>query len=179
MKVAILLAVLLPLFLSSCAPSKEGLFDQLNEPEVTIYLSEYDLDSIPPEINALKDCQKLKIMMDTNWQVYPPLSQWSSYIDLYISTPPFHKIPSELCELTQLKSLTLVDLNLTTLPSNLDQLTRLEKLNLSMNKLDLKQELSKLDQLPMLTELVVTGNKIDTLSMKLWILSNPQVSVIY
>jgi leucine-rich repeat protein SHOC2 len=158
-----LLALVLTAFLLGCTPTekKNGLFDNLLDKETAvIYLSEYNLDSVPSEIGRLKKVKSLYITKDItgDWAIYPPLSE----IQRMMEIPPFRQLPKELGELSSLRNLGLVGLDLKQLPNNFGQLQQLDSLNLTMNKLTISEEIGKLKDLKNLKYLALFGNKVDS-----------------
>lgn len=137
-----------------CEPNH--MFKELeNDKVVFIGLDKYGLDSIPSEIGKLKNVEELIIAQDSvmGWTIYPPASVMAQMVDL----PPYRTIPDELMELKSLKKLTLSGLKIRTLPADIDKLKNLEYLDLSMNKLDIKNEILKLKSLPNLKVLSIGG----------------------
>src|SRR5882762_6958173 len=131
---------ILSIFLLSCHAKEKTLFDSFQkDSDVEIYLSKYKLDSVPKEIGLLKDAKRLYINGDTakDWAISPPLSN----LGKDNSKPPFKHLPNEITELTNLKSLTLVNLDLVTLPGNIYRLENLDSLILFMNKLTISNEI--------------------------------------
>jgi Leucine-rich repeat (LRR) protein len=148
----------------------------LNKEKVEISLTHLKLDRIPKEIGVLKDAKELTIFnSDSGWAIYPPFSAMIDQLD----KPPFEYIPEELCDLTQLESLSLMDLNLKELPECFGKLQNLKKLNLSMNKINVANELGKLSKLKSLNRLDVLGNKIDTTAIEKFQKENPQIDIRY
>ncbi|GMQ26565.1 hypothetical protein Aoki45_32480 [Algoriphagus sp. oki45] len=174
--------ILLPILtaiLFACSPKdeREGLFGHLTEKEsVEIYLSSYNLDSIPSDIGQLKKAKSLYITKDSTgqWEVYPPESTIQEMTD----DPPFRYIPEELTELTQLQNLGLVGLDLAKLPTDFDRLQHLDTLNLMMNKLNISDELDKLKKLENLKYLVVFGNNVDSADIAELKRANPKLEII-
>jgi hypothetical protein len=174
-----LLIITLTTFLMSCTATekKKGLFDNLADREkVVIYLSRYNLDSIPSDIGKLKKAKSLYITNDSTggWTVFPPLSVLQERTEL----PPFRQLPSQLTELTNLKKLGLVALNLKQLPDNFDSLQNLDSLNLSLNKLTISREITKLKNLKNLKHLGLWGNKVDTTDINELKKINPNLTIV-
>ena len=146
-----------------------------NKKVVFIGLAKYGLGSIPPEIGQLKAVEEVTISMDSimGWTIYPPPSAMAKMVD----QPPHKKIPDELTELKSLKKLNISGLNLRTLPENFSELKNLQYINLSMNKLDLKNELSKLRALPNLKVLLIGGNRIDSIQIENWKNDNLKIDI--
>lgn len=143
-----------------CSPTekKNTLFaHHANNETVVIYLSNYGLDSVPEEIGELKKVKNLYITQDSaaGWTIYPPLSALQP-------TPPFRHLPDAITKLSALKNLSLVGLNLKTLPTDFGDLQQLDSLNLMLNKLTISNELEKLKKLKNLKYAVLTGNQVDT-----------------
>lgn len=142
---------------------------------VVIYLSKYNLDSVPQEIGRLKKVKSLYITMDsiTGWTIYPPLSALHQMSE----TPPFRQLPHEITELKNLKTLELVGLNLKTLPDNFGKLENLDSLNLILNKLTISNELGKLKKLKNLRYLALFGNKVHTVDINELKRENPNLVI--
>lgn len=163
-------------FLISCQAKKDNLFEALQqEADVEIYLSEYELQEIPSDIGILKKARRLYINSDTvgGWTIYPPLSVFEEER----INPPFRHIPEEMTELTDLQSLSLVNLDLVTLPDNIDRLEQLDTLILFRNKLTIAKEIEKLKRLTNLKYLGILGNVVtanDIIDLKR---SNPDLEI--
>ncbi len=152
---------------------------------VVIYLDELgvptdrqDYYDIPSTISELTQVKDLTIRLDKpegSWSTYPPIS-WYETREL---KKPFRHLPESVGELKNLRSLTLTNLDIHTLPESIANLTSLNKLNLSMNKLDLTKELPKLGSLTNLKSLNVIGNHYDPLVMQSYMEANPQIDVNY
>ncbi|WP_271784722.1 hypothetical protein [Aquimarina algiphila] len=165
--------ILIPLLLG-CKPNH--MFKKLeNDKVVFIGLDKYGLDSIPPEIGKLKNVEELIIAQDSlmGWSIYPPASAMSQMVDL----SPHKTLPDELTELNSLKKLNISGLNIRTLPTDFGHLKNLEYLNISMNKLDINNEISKLKSLPNLKVLTIVGNRIDSTQIKQWRNDNPNINI--
>ena len=147
------------IFLFSCnANNTKTVFDPLKEKtDIEIYLSEYGLESVPQEIRILKNVKRLYISKDTSgWVLYPPLSALAQDE----SIRPSRYLPNEISELSNLTSLTLVNLDLVSLPDNIVKLEKLDTLVLFMNKLTISNELEKLKRLRRLKYLGLLGNDL-------------------
>jgi Leucine-rich repeat (LRR) protein len=173
-----LLIIILTTFLISCSTTdkKNGLFDDLADKEmVVIYLSNYNLDSVPKEISKLATAKYLYITKDSTngWTVYPPLSALQQMTEI----PPFRQLPSEITELTNLQNLGLIGLDLKQLPDNFDKLQNLDSLNLVMNKLTISKEIEKLKGLKNLKYLGLFGNKYDTTDINTLKRANPNLFI--
>ena len=144
--------------LLSCEAKNKPLFQSLGgKAEVEISLNDYKLDSVPKEIGFLKGVKRLYISKDTlGWTVYPPLSAH----DQIRTTPPFRHLPNEITELTTLQTLSLVNLDLVTLPDRIDKLKNLDTLILFMNKLTISNEIEKLRTFKGLKYLGLLGNNV-------------------
>jgi Leucine-rich repeat (LRR) protein len=118
------------------------LFKDLEDQEtVRIILSDYKLDEIPSDITNLKKVRDLTILAsNSDWVIYPPLSVIAQQIDM----PPFHNLPNEISNLTQLQALRISGANIKNLPEGFTNLKHLEYLDVSMNKLDVTSEVSTL-----------------------------------
>ena len=163
-------------FLLSCQSKKKNLFESFqNESDVEIYLSKFRLDSVPKDIGLLKEVKRLYINSDTakGWTVYPPLSS----LGKDNLAPPFRHLPDEITELTQLQSLTLVNLDLVALPDNIYRLENLDTLILFMNKLTIKNEIEKIKRLDKLRYLGILSNDVtanDLIDLKK---TNPRLTI--
>ena len=155
---------------------QDHIFKEFEKDKVVfIGLAKYGLDSIPPDIGQLKSVEELTISLDSvmGWTIYPPASAMANMVD----RPPHKNIPDELTKLKSLKKLNISGLNIRTLPENFTELKNLEYLNLSMNKLDLKNEISKLRSLPNLKVLSISGNRIDSIQIENWKSQNPKIDI--
>jgi Leucine-rich repeat (LRR) protein len=172
-----LLIIILTTFLISCSTTdkKKGLFDDLADKEtVILFLSKYQLDSIPSDIGRLKNVKRLYITADSiGWTVYPPLSALPQPPD----STPGKQLPAEITELTSLKYLGLVHLNLKSLPNDFSKLKNLDSLDLSMNRLVISDELKKIKELKGLKFLGLMGNAIDSADIKELKNSNPSLTI--
>jgi hypothetical protein len=132
--------------------------------DVEIYLNEYKLDSVPEDIEILKGVKRLYISKDSaeGWTFYPPLSA----LGQDKASPPFRYLPKQIAELTTLQSLTLVNLDLVTLPKDIDKLQNLDTLILFKNKLTISKEIEKLKGLKRLKYLGILGNDITANDLK-------------
>jgi Leucine-rich repeat (LRR) protein len=143
---------------------------------VVICLNQYGLKEVPRDIGQLTKAITLIISPDalkTGWTVYPPLNAFEEYID----KAPFRYLPNEITSLTKLRNLTLKQLAIKTLPTEFDRLENLEELDLSINKLTIKDEIDKLKNLKKLKHLAVFGNRVtkdDIASLKV---ANPTLSI--
>ena len=138
--------------------------DLTDKSDIEIHLSEYVLDSVPSEIGTLKKVERLYISQDTitGWTAYPPLSALGEER----LAPPSKHLPDQITTLTNLKSLTLVGLDLVTLPDSFSRLNNLDTLNLYMNKLTISNELEKLKGLKRLKYIGLHGNKLTANDLK-------------
>jgi len=172
----LILILTLAVVIASCEDRKH--FSMFADSEdVTLVLSGFGLDSIPPEIGELKKVQNLSVSLDTagDWSVYPPLSMLERAVD----EPPFAVLPDEITELKNLKRLILMGLNIKTLPKNFDKLENLEYLDLSMNKLTVANELQKLNGLKNLKSLILFGNRVEPSVIADLKKANPSLLVNY
>jgi hypothetical protein len=170
------LAFLVVLGCTSKQNTSDVLRPYLAQEKVDISLTKLGVERVPEEIAMLKSAKEISISgSDDAWTVYPPFSTRLRTNE----RPPFQFLPDEICELTQLESLSLVDIDLTELPECFDRLHKLKTLNLSMNKIDVVKELDKLSKLKSLSKLDLIGNKIDTLAIKEFQLAHPQIEIRY
>lgn len=172
-----LLIITLTAFLISCSTTdeKKGLFDDLADKEtVILFLSKYHVDSVPSDIGRLKNTKRLYITDDSvGWTIYPPVSALPQSTD----STPGKKLPTEITDLTGLKYLGLVHLNLESLPEDFNKLKNLDTLDLSMNKLVISNELKKLKELTGLKYLGLMGNSIDSADIKELKINNPSLTI--
>lgn len=175
-----LLLIALATFLISCSTTDKDkvLFENLVEKEkAVIFLSDYNLDSIPGEISRLKKVKSLYITKDSTnrWTVYPPAKE----LEKLTKVPPFRQLPNEIGDLTNLKNLGLVGLDLKELPDNFGQLQHLDSLNLMMNKLTISEEIGKLKKLKNLKYLALFGNKVDSTDVSELKKANPNLVIAF
>lgn len=172
-----LLIALTVLVIGCTTTEKETeLFDSFANKEIAvIYLSQFNLDSVPSEIGKLKKAKSLYITKDSTggWAVYPPASE----LEQMTEVPPFRKLPNELGELTNLQNLGLVGLDLKELPDNFGQLQHLDSLNLAKNKLAISKEIGKLKELKSLKYLALFGNKVDSTDVNELKKANPNLVI--
>ena len=174
-----ILFITLTAFAIACTTTekRKGQFDNfVDEEKAVIYLSHYNLDSVPSEIGKLKTVKSLYISKDSTggWAIYPPLSELQQMTE----GPPFRKLPKELGELPNLQNLGLVGLDLKELPDNFGQLQNLDSLNLMMNKLTISKEIEKLKDLKNLKYPALFGNKVDTTDINELKKANPNLVLL-
>ncbi|MEM6845980.1 MAG: hypothetical protein AAF944_00495 [Bacteroidota bacterium] len=148
------------------------------ETAAVLVLDELGTNEIPKEIGQLTHAESIIVHAtrpEGNIQLYPPVS-WYERREL---KPPFRTLPKEIGQLKNLKTLRLIHLDIHELPTNLSQLESLEYLDLSLNKLDLTQELPKLRGLPNLKHLAVWGNHFDEAQMQQFQADLPNVKLEY
>ncbi|MGS0525811.1 leucine-rich repeat domain-containing protein [Zobellia nedashkovskayae] len=162
------------IFTVSCE-SDDKFKSLVDKEKVFIVLNLYGLDSVPKEIGTLKNAKELEIIRTDDWTVYPPLSAADQWVDM----PPFRTIPSELLNLKKLQKLTLIGLDIKTLPEDFDKLENLEHLDLSNNKLTISNELPKLKRLKKLQYVYLSGNHIDNNEIEAWRKENPNIEIGY
>jgi Leucine-rich repeat (LRR) protein len=172
--------LLITTLLISCSTTEKNqyLFERLTDQEtVTIYLSKYHLDSIPSEIGRLKKARKLYVTLDSSsgWTIYPPLS---TFFQQRAEKPPFKLLPSEITELSNLKNLRLVELNLKQLPDDFGTLENLDSLDLTLNKLTISNELDKLMKLKKLKYLGLFGNSVEATDIEKLKKGNPDLTIV-
>jgi Leucine-rich repeat (LRR) protein len=155
----------------------QNVFSNLSDKDsVVICLREYGLKEVPKDIGQLTKAISLVISPDplsTGWTVYPPLSAFDEYID----KPPLRYLPNEITSLTNLRELTLKQLAIKTLPTEFDRLENLEELDLSINKLTIKDEIDKLKSLKKLKHLTLFGNRVTKEDIALLKAANPTLSI--
>lgn len=116
-------------------------------------------------------------MSDTlinGWTSYPPLSALAGEH----LKPPFRKLPSEITELLNLRTLILSNLDLVTLPDNIGKLENLDTLILNMNKLTMVNEVNKLKKLKNLKFLSIIGNRTEQSDLDELKKSLPDLTII-
>lgn len=172
-----LLPMLLLLVLACAERKSSNLFKkQLNDEVVKIVLRKYGLEEIPSDIGDLRKVKQLTISMDSlkGWVIFPPMSA----LMIHVSRPPFYSLPAEITQLKNLEKLTIIDLNISSLPEDFEQLQNLEYLDLSMNKLTLSDEVEKIVRLKKLKTLSLFGNKIDSASLQFVKQERPDIQLI-
>ena len=150
----------------------------LNQATVVINLDELPSNEIPEEIGQLTNTTDLTIQPTRpqgRWSVYPPLS----WYETREYKEPFRKLPESIGRLKSLKSLRLSNLDIHELPETIAELSNLEFLDLSMNKLDISNELSKLNKLPNLRHLRILGNHFEEYKMQDFKRQNPDIQIEY
>ncbi|PNH08307.1 Leucine-rich repeat-containing protein 1 [Tetrabaena socialis] len=117
------------------------------------------LTRLPGSISTLRSLQVLLAPRNRLGQVPPELGLLSStLVQLDLGANQLATVPSELCQLTGLRSLNLMGNQLERLPEDFGRLTNLRLLGLKSNKL---VELpSSFSQLTALVELFITDNKL-------------------
>ena len=166
--------ILFSVLVTSCSRTDNEKFmfsDQADKESVWIVLSEYHLDSIPPDIGRLKKAKRLFISRESGWTIYPPLST--------IPTNNFQgkQLPDELTGLSNLTRLNLIGLDLERLPADFGELKNLDSLDLSFNSLVIRNEIAKLKQLERLRFLGIAGNIIDSTVVHELERENPSLKV--
>jgi hypothetical protein len=163
--------------LISCSTNRfdSNVFADLGDKEnVTIYLNDFKLDSVPSEIARLSKAKRLYVSVDKGgWTIYPPLSALPQPTE----TSLIPNLPNEITELTNLKSLSLVRLNLKSLPEDFDKFKNLDSLDLSMNRLTISNELEKLKKLNNLKYLALFGNIFNSADIEDLQKSNPGLTI--
>jgi Leucine-rich repeat (LRR) protein len=157
LKIAILILAFSPF--SCIDKDSKSIFQSLKGlSNVEISLSDYKLDSVPPDIGTLEGVKRLYITKDGvgGWTSYPPLSA----LGQTPNTPPFRYLPEEVTNLTTLQSLTLINLDIVALPNNIGKLQNLDSLILFQNKLTVSKEIGKLKKLKQLKYLGLFGNYV-------------------
>lgn len=132
---------------------------------MVITLDQLISNEIPNEVwdtEKITDLKIQKTQPKSQWSSRPPLS-WYETVEF---TAPYWILNSNIGRLKNLESLTLVDLDIRTLPDSLTQLQNLRKLNVSFNKLEISNEIEKLKQLKNLEHLTLYGNHYDSLEMQ-------------
>lgn len=169
--------ITLTVIVTSCSPTnkQKGLFDNLtNKETVVLFLSKYDLDGVPKDIEQLTNVKRLFISADSGaWTIYPPLSALPQPTDNTLN----ERLPNEITKLTNLKYLGLVRLNLTTLPDDFGKLNNLDSLDISFNRLTISNEIEKLKELKELKYLELTGNVVDSTDIIKLKKENPSLKI--
>ncbi len=174
MKNLITLAFLIAALQFSC--SRQTLYDNdINASDVTIVLSDNNLSEVPGDINRFTKAESISILLDgqNGWKIYPPMSARLN------SDVPKKVLTGSVCDLTELKVLSISGLGYTQLPECFSNLRNLEILDLSMNSLDINSEMQTLRKLPSLQELSISGNYFDKEIMEAWRKENPDLNIIY
>lgn len=143
-----------------------------------ITLDELTTGVMPFEIGEWINITHLIIRKTTTknqWVSYPPLS-WYEKREL---KPPYWRIPETIGNLKNLKSLSLVALDISELPHSITKLQKLETLNLSLNKLQLSNEFDKFRKLKALKDLKVVGNHFDEEEMVEFKREFPKMNIAY
>lgn len=154
-----LIAISISYTLTAMTQTQNLFSDFAHRDNVSIALRKYGLKEVPKDVGDLKNVIVLIIAPDSvqdSWTVYPPLSAFDEHID----KPPFRYLPDEITTLTKLRDLTLTKLAIKTLPANFERLADLEKLDLSINKLTIKNEIDKIVKLKSLKHLILFGNRV-------------------
>ena len=149
-----------------------------NQTNVIIYLDELNTDRIPKDIGQLAQVTDLTIQLtrpEGDWTIYPPLS-WYETRELKES---YRELPQSIGQLQMLKSLRLSNLDIHELPETIANLVNLEFLDVSMNKLNISNELPKLKALPNLKHLKVLGNHFNEEEMQEFKRQNPNIQIEY
>ena len=171
------LALLITLI--ACSSEQKNTMDRFQHQEtVTVTLDELQVNEIPNQIGELTHVTHLTIQQtqpESKWSVYPPLS----WYETRERKEPFHKLPESIGRLRKLKSLQLSNLDIHELPESIAQLDQLEFLDLSMNKLDLSNELGKLKRLSRLRHLRILGNHFNENEMNAFKKQHPKLKVEY
>lgn len=168
----------LTIIIAGCSTTnkKKQLFDSLTDKEtIVLFLSKYKLDGVPDEIGRLTNTKRLYITADSGgYTIYPPLGTTSPQ-----PTNPTleERLPNEITQLTTLKYLGLVRLNLTTLPDDFGKLKDLDTLDLSLNRLTISNEIEKLKELKELKFLGLMGNVVDSADIVELKKGNPNLKI--
>ncbi|REE01303.1 leucine-rich repeat domain-containing protein [Marinoscillum furvescens] len=152
--------ILISIFLLMFNPKgimKEGV-RFANDKSVIITLDELESGKIPDSLWTSKQIIELKIQKTRPskiWTSHPPLS-WLENREL---EPPFWSMPEKIGNLRNLEILILGNLDISELPNSITNLKNLEVLDISINKLQISQELNKLEKLQKLKTLIISGNR--------------------
>ena len=150
----------------------------VSENSVIVTLSELESGQIPDSVWNSSEIKELKIQKsqpEGNWTTHPPLS-WFESREL---KPPCWNVPESIAKLEKLESLYLVNLDISALPDAIAKLHQLRILGVSLNKLQLSNELSKFKQLNNLEVLTLPGNHFDAEEMEKFKDSLPEVKIKY
>lgn len=143
---------------------------------VVIALKQYGLKELPEDIGRLTQAITLVVSPDSiknQWTIYPPLEAFDEYID----NPPFRYLPDAITTLSKLKYLSLRQLAIKKLPKDFDRLVNLEELDLSINKLTIRNEINKLKNLKKLRRLILFGNRVTKQDIMLLKEANPALFI--
>jgi len=149
-----------------------------NQASLVINLDELQTSRVPEEVGLLTDATDLTIQVAKpagNWSVYPPLS----WYETRVLKEPFRKLPESIGQLKLLKSLKISGLDIHKLPASISELSNLEFLDVSFNKLVVSNELPKLNSLSNLRHLRILGNHYEEKEMQEFIRLNPTIKVVY
>lgn len=132
--------------------------DHPKQEMLTIYNNE--LTTIPDSIFKKKGLTSLNIGC-LGFTLHPPLSEAGgdgiNYVEL-----PLKELPERIGLLTNLESLKLNGTRITALPASVSKLTKLDTLDLSLNKdLDIAKEIDKIKVLPVLRYLNIFHTKLE------------------
>lgn len=168
--------ILFTVLVTGCSRTDNEKFifsDQADKESVWIVLSEYHLDSIPPDIGRLKEAKRLFISRKSGWTIYPPMSTLPQQMSRFSRI----QLPDEITELSNLTCLYLAGLNLERLPEGFGKLKNLDSLYLPLNGLTILDEKDKLKQLTGLKFLDISGNVIDSTALMEIKRGNPNLHV--
>ena len=139
-----------------------------------VELNHYNSTLLGEKLSSLSKVEDLTIKIDSvDWIIGPPCSGMFSYN----SSPPYNELPSEITQLRKLISLNIAGLSLKRLPDNFSDLRKLRTLNLTLNKMDITNELPKLELLNLDT-LIITGNRYDTTQLTKWRQKHPNTRIL-
>jgi len=138
-------------FINSCS----------TEPEQKIHIHHNELSQIPDSVFKKKNLVLLDIGLE-GYTLYPPLSSLGSETpDSERPKVALTELPENLGDLSNLRSLTVSGSKIRNLPSSIIKLTKLQKLDLSMNSnLVIINELEKLKRLFNLKLLIIYGTNV-------------------
>lgn len=164
------LFVFIILLSGGCKPTVTR-FDSLKgQSHVVINLSDYQLDSVPPEIQILRGVKSLTISKDADrWTAYPPLSK--------LGEEKAIKLPDELLELASLQNLVILNIHLKSLPNNLERLQSLDTLRLIRTNLRIADEITRLKKLRTLKYLDLSDNTVESGEIDLLMRAIPGLTV--
>ena len=163
------------LIANACQQKTESLSKK--ESMVIFAFNQLSEEQIDKQLLSFTNTQKLILQKESKsgWEVYPPRESDDPVFD----QAPKKELSSAIGKLEQLSYLSLYDLDLTTLPESISDLSQLDTLDLARNYLTISSELDKLAALKNLTYLNVKHNRIDTVVLKHWMADKPGLQVIY
>jgi len=140
--------------------------------QTKLYLFNKNLISIPPEIGALINLQKLNLSGNNLTSIPHEVGNLIYLKKLYLYNNKITNIPPELGNLSNLQILNIGNNNITSIPPELGNLSNLKELSLSVNNItSIPPELGNLTNLQ---RLYLGNNKITSIPPELGALTNLQ-----